>query len=190
MDSGDGRGGKRGRRPGALPVRYLDAFESSRRGRSLAGEVPLAEFGRLVADLPLQCGSASWRVQGETGARGEALLRLAVRAAPQVICQRCLQTFSWPIETEVVLELVKSEEELDAGPLSSDDLESEHEKVLGSGRFDLYEQLEDELILSLPYIPRHPECVPDAPDDTAEPEPERRNPFAALGELKGRLTKD
>lgn len=156
----------------------------------LTGEVALSELKRLVADLPEQQGRASWRLQGETGPRGEALLRLSVEAAPQVVCQRCLQPFAWPVDAEAVLQLVKSEAELDAGQISGDDLESDYEKVLGSGRFDLYEQLEDELILSLPYIPRHPECLPDAPDDTDEPEPERRNPFAALGELKDRLKKD
>lgn len=188
---GEVKSGRVASRVEQRPVRYLDAFDSSRRGVALAGEVALSELVRLVADLPEQSGHVAWQLHGETGARGEALLRLALQTAPTVVCQRCLQPFAWPIDTEVVLQLVQSDAELDAAQISGDELESDYEKVVGSGRFDLLEQIEDELILSLPYIPRHSECQSGAAGegDDPEPEPERRHPFAALGELKERLKK-
>ena len=171
-------------------MQYIDALDYSRRGLSSTGKIELARLARLVADLPAQEGVASWQVQGETGPRGEALLRLAIQAEPVLECQRCLGSLPWPIDTEVVLQLVRSESDLDDTEMSSDELESDYEKVVGSGRFDIHAQVEDELILSLPYIPRHPACSPDTPDDAAEAVPETRKPFAVLGELKGRLKKD
>lgn len=171
-------------------MQYIDAFDISRRSASLAGEVDLAGLSRLVADLPAQTGVAEWRVQGKTGPQGEALLNLTIRAEPLVECQRCLKPLAWPVDTEVILQLVRSESDLDDTQVSADELESDYEKVVGSGRFDLYAQIEDELILALPYIPRHPECSLDASEDSLESASAPRNPFAVLGELKERLKKD
>src|SRR5690606_10251163 len=148
---------------------------------------------RLVADLPEQQGVASWQLKGETGPLGELLLRLGVHASPVVVCQRCLEPFEWPVDSEVMLHLVGSEAELDADePVSDDETDRGYETVLGSSHFDILEQIEDELILSLPYIARHEDCSPklSAGADVDEPEPERRNPFAVLGQLKDQLKKD
>jgi uncharacterized protein len=57
---------------------------------------------------------------------------------------------------------------------------------------DALELVEDELLLSLPLVPRHEVCPQPLPVTTAElPEDEdgdeeRPNPFAALAALKGR----
>lgn len=172
---------------------FFDAFDCSRRGLEYAGEVPLSRFTRLVADLPTQHSSVAWQVHGATGALGEALLRLHVQASPTVVCQRCLEPFDWTVDSQAELQLVGSEAELDTDdPVSDEELDDGYEKVLGSGHFDIFEQIEDELILALPYIARHPACSPEASAgaDTPEPEPERRNPFAALGELRDQLKKD
>jgi uncharacterized protein len=172
---------------------FIDAYECVRRGLAYSGEVPLSRFKRLVADLPAQHGVATWQLKGETGSLGEPLLRLAVQASPVVVCQRCLEPFEWPVDSEVMLHLVGSEAELDADDhVSDDEAERGYEKVLGSGHFDILEQVEDELILSMPYIARHEDCSPKVSTDAgpSEAEPERRNPFAALGQLKGQLKKD
>nr|MBF0684709.1 DUF177 domain-containing protein [Pseudomonas sp.] len=189
---GDHTSSDTGRRSGSGP-QFIDSHECVRRKLSYTGEVPVSRFKRLVADLPAQQGMASWQLKGETGPRGEALLRLAVQATPVVICQRCLEPLEWPVDSEVMLHLVGSEAELDADePVSDDELDRGYEKVLGSSHFDVLEQVEDELILSLPYIARHEECSPKVSTDAgaSEPESERRNPFAALGQLKDQLKKD
>lgn len=175
-------------------TRFIDAFDCSQRGLRYEGDVPLARLARLAEDLPAQSGVASWSVQGATGRLSEPLLRLEVRAEPLVTCQRCLAPFAWPVDTEVELQLVASEAELDAPDAQADEgVTQAYDKVLGSARFDVLAQVEDELILSLPYIPRHPVCPGESPAGADVPEPpgeaERRRPFAALGELKGRLRK-
>jgi len=171
----------------------FDAFECSRRGLSYGGEVPLAQLTRLVADLPTQHGKVAWQVRGDTGSLGEALLQLDVKASPVVVCQRCLEPFEWPVDSLVALQLVRSQAELDADePVSDEEMDEGYEKVLGSSHFDMLEQIEDELILAMPYIARHPVCPTrtSSGDEAAEPQPEKRNPFASLGELRDKLKKD
>jgi len=58
--------------------------------------------------------------------------------------------------------------------------------VLGSHRFDVLSQVEDELILSIPYVPKHVVC-PGAPAKTeaGDAGPDKRpSPFAVLEKLK------
>lgn len=174
----------------------MDVFEFIRQQRRAQGEVGLGRFVRLLQDLPGQAdgeaGQVHWTAQGERGARGEQLLRLRIVAQPMVECQRCLQPFAWPVDTEVLLQPVLSQAELD-DELPADEeeaIENQPEKVLGSRRFDLLAQIEDELILSIPYVPRHEVC-PDEVAGTAasqaEPETGKRpSPFQALAQLKRR----
>lgn len=175
---------------GRAGARFIDAFDCATRGLAYDGEVPLAQFARFAEGLPHQPGVAHWSIQGAAGSLGEPLLRLAVQAEAQVVCQRCLQPFAWPIDEETALHLVRSEDDLDDGDPDEADLDG-YDKVLGSARFDVLAQVEDALILAMPYIARHDVC----PDETAgepsrEADPGRPHPFAKLAGLKGQLKKD
>ena len=92
-----------------------------------------------------------------------------------MICQRCNAPFAYLVDSQTLLHLVKSEDDLDDGFSASgqgdgeddedDDGEEgqgfapdQPEKVVGSHHFDLLAQIEDELILSVPYVPKHDVC--------------------------------
>jgi uncharacterized protein len=184
----------------------IDAFDFARQAREASGSMPLVRFQRAAEDLPMQprdsSGDVRWSVRGEMGKhggrQGEMLLHLHIQANPVVICQRCMQAFAYPIDFAVSLHLVKSEAQLDVnyGDDTADDsdggLDDEPdapEKVVGSRRFDLLAQIEDELILSIPYVPRHEVCPgPPAKTDAGEPVTvERPSPFAVLEKLKQKV---
>ena len=85
--------------------------------------------------------------------------------------------------------LVASEAEADAYPIEDD----QQEPLVASQHFDLLELIEDEILLSLPLIPKHPEsaCEPHASsfgeagvdaDELEKPE----NPFNILKNMKKR----
>jgi len=166
----------------------IDAFEFARQERHAEGSAPLARMLRLTQGLPEQAtgedGLARWSVQGRKGPHGEPLLELRVQAAPRVVCQRCLGPFAWKVDSETVLQVVGSEAELDDDPQDDPDA---IEKIVGGKRLDPLELVEDELILSVPYIPRHSVC-PGMQDKAAEapeaPAARRPSPFAALEQLK------
>lgn len=179
-----------------MDLTRFDALEAVRLGQRQQGQVALTAFSRLLHDLPeSQSGVVRWLAQGERGPLGQAWLRLKVAASPQVVCQRCLQAFSLPVESEAVLELVASEAELDADVDEADEADPDAplvEKVLCRGHLDLREQIEDELILSVPYITRHEVCPQPlpagSPPQAAEGEVEgKRRPFAVLEGLKPSL---
>ncbi|MGS1106040.1 YceD family protein [Achromobacter anxifer] len=178
-------------------------------GKEAQGTIPLVRFTRAVDGLPEQpqgdAGLVTWSVRGEMGKSGlmlgRPLLHVHVQANPVLVCQRCNEPFVYPIDSEVLLQLVKSEADLDDGASygesSGEDDEDEEgngfvsnlpEKVVGSHHFDLLAQIEDELILSVPYVPKHDVCpgalakVSEAPPE--EPAVKRPSPFAVLEQLK------
>ncbi|CAB3874962.1 hypothetical protein LMG26841_03149 [Achromobacter dolens] len=154
----------------------------------------------------------TWSVRGEMGKagllQGQPLLHIHVQANPVVVCQRCNEPFAYPVDSEVLLQLVKSEADLDDGFTSGDHaagfddededgeeagnagkgfVSNQPEKVVGSHHFDLLAQIEDELILSVPYVPKHDVCPgAQAKDSEAPQEPvvKRPSPFAVLEQLK------
>lgn len=174
----------------------IDIFDFVRKQRQAQGEQPMARFTRLVSDLPRQAqgeaGLVHWQAEGVPGQHhGKPVLRLRVQGAPVVMCQRCLTPFVWPVDVDVLLQPVATEAELDDDDSQLDGEEDEvgePDKILGSPRFDLLEQVEDELILSIPYAPRHEVC-PDAlaagaGDEQDAPAAKRPSPFAVLAKLK------
>lgn len=162
---------------------YVDTYVLARLGREVAGRTGIARFERLIGDLPAQEGSeVVWSVRGETDAHGQRFLRVDVKASPVLMCQRCMQPFVFPVKVDSRLQLVASEADLDPeGGLDDDEAP---ERILGSQRFDVLELVEDEIILALPYVPKHDVCpsLPaalDADSDTGRP-----SPFSVLSQLK------
>ncbi|MGE8655259.1 MAG: YceD family protein [Achromobacter sp.] len=201
-------------------IKPIDAFAFAHSGKEAQGTIPLVRLTRAVDGLPEQpagdAGLVTWSVRGEMGKtgllHGQPLLRIHVRANPVVVCQRCNEPFAYPVDSEVLLQLVKSEADLDDGSSHGDHaagfddededggdggeaasagngfVSNQPEKVVGSHHFDLLAQIEDELILSVPYVPKHDVC-PGAQANAGEAPPEepavkRPSPFAVLEQLK------
>lgn len=181
----------------------VDVFALARQGGFLQGEVPLSHMTRAIEGLPAQpdgeAGLLRWSVRGEMGrgvvgsaiVSGRPLLRLHIEAHPVLICQRCSDPFVFDVDSSTVLQLVRSEDELDDDlsfdAQDPDVVDSLPEKVVGSHRFDLLAQVEDELILSIPYVPKHPVCSgAQAKDGDAQQASatQRPSPFAVLEQLK------
>lgn len=175
--------------------RKLDVAAFAQDGASLQGEWPAHSLSRLAdAAAPEAPATAwpmvSWTLRGERreprGAEPQIWLHLQASATVSLSCQRCLQ----PVQEQLVLSrsfLFVGDEDLAA----SLDADSEDDVLALTRHLDALELVEDELLLSLPLVPRHAVCPQPLPVATAElPEDEsgdeRPNPFAALAALKGR----
>ena|SRR5690606_31368763 len=170
-------------------MQYIDTYELTRLGSTVRGQAPIASFTRLTADLPEQSDtSVEWAVTGETDARHQRFLRVAVKAAPMLECQRCLQPFEWQVETENRLQVMKSESDLDVEGVHDAEPDELIERIVGSARLDVLELVEDEIILGLPYVPKHDVCpsLPESPvqEEQSESESGKPSPFAVLSQLK------
>lgn len=150
-------------------------------GGQLSGTRALLRFSRLIEGLPPQSSAQiSWSLFGESASGGRRFIDVRAEGQITLECQRCLQPFVARIQVENRLEVVRS-----ASELEDDD---EIERIVGSPKFDVLELIEDELILSLPPVPKHDVCpsVPGGSDSAEQPDAEagRPSPFAVLEKLK------
>lgn len=172
--------------------RRLDVRRFAADGGRLAGTLAAPDLPRLVADAPLAQGApARWALSGEQRRPGSATpevwLHVHAEADVALRCQRCLQPVTVAIGSDRAIRFVADEAEAERLDEISDD------DVLAwpaRGGVDALALVEDELILSLPIVPRHEVCpqplvVPEPAGPAAVPaEPARANPFAALAVLK------
>jgi uncharacterized protein len=172
--------------------RAIDVAAFCREGAELHGQWALASMPRLTAGLaamPVDA-MAQWQAQGTlkpvTGGAPEMWLRLQASATVLLQCQRCLQDMTEALQVDRRIRFVRSEAE--AARL---DEESEDDVLALVPRLDLQELFEDELILSLPLVPRHGSCpqplLPAGGAETASStDAAPPHPFAALAALKSR----
>ena len=173
--------------------RRLDVGAFAAAGAELAGEWPIGGFSRLAtAMLPptAEAPPVRWRLLGErrplAGAGVQAALGLEAQTVVELECQRCLQAMSWPIRLERRLFFVEGED-----AAAALDAESDDDVLALASTVDAHALIEDELLLALPIVPRHPACdapVPlsqgDATRASAGEQAESEHPFAALAALK------
>ena len=132
--------------------RRFDALRLARERGAVAGSLDAHDLPR-VADL-LSEGPATieWRIEGAADASERPALRVALKGAVPLVCQRCLADFDWPIDQETEVLLARDE-----GELAALDAGSSLEVVLADGPVDPVALVEDELVLALPFAPRHPD---------------------------------
>jgi uncharacterized protein len=162
---------------------YIDPLHLADKRSVLKGGLSLKDFGRLsnilfdsdvsvVIDLFFSREGRLAKIEG------------TIETHLQLVCQNCLQALDWPVRAEVHLGIVNSLEQVDRLPQGFDPLFVEEEKIL------LRDIIEDELLLSLPQYPKHPEpCrVQDTGSPPSQPEADRQkrqdNPFSILTNLK------
>ena len=179
-----GRQGAAGRRSGSF-----DAFDLVLRGAAVVGAIDAATLPRAADRLAPEGGSAdlSWRIFGTTDALGRSALEIHLDGSVPLVCQRCLQAFAWPVAQRTLLLLARDGRELVV--LDDDD---EHEVVLADAPLEALTLVEDELLLTLPFVPRceRVECVGvqlSIAESAADAAP--TSAFAALAGLQGDTAK-
>ena len=136
----------------------FDAFRLSVRGGSISGSIdarslPNVDDSLEPGDDPVPIG---WTIEGRRSAEGRPAIAIEIEGAVPLVCQRCLGRMEWPVSqgTEVLLAH-------DEGELATLDEESEGEVILADRPLDAATLVEDELVLTLPFAPRHEgECGP------------------------------
>jgi uncharacterized protein len=167
---------------GKRPTRF-DALKLSASGESLAGVVDAADLPRIADRLAADAGAAriEWRLVGGSDGQRRPVLALTLTGSVPLVCQRCLRPFAAVVDQSTELLLARSEAEL--ARLDVDEIEV----VLATERLDPLALVEDELLLSLPFSPRHAEGQCEAAgsaDAGRESSQGKASPFGRLGELK------
>jgi uncharacterized protein len=135
----------------------------------------LGELPRLQDLLADACGSVTARFAFAAIGPGRAGASVAVEATAQLLCQRCLQGFAFPVVGDSEIEFVSSEAAMTA--------ETQREiYVMDEGLVSLRELAEEEMLLALPAIAAcsTPQTCGRAPASAPH---ERSMPFAVLQDL-------
>ncbi len=155
----------------------INGPEFSERGERLAGTVGLDCFPRLSTLVTVATsGPLHYAIEGRRGELGQPGLAVQVQGRLQMVCQRCMEPLEHVVSIETWLGLATSQAEIDADPAENPD------RVLCSSSMPVGEMVEDEVLLSLPYAPRHSdECC----GRSAAKEACALSPFGALRRLIG-----
>jgi len=168
--------------PAHYPV--IDGFEFAAAGAVQQGTMPISGFTRLRDLLASDAGDVAYEVEGLRDARGRPSLRIRVRGTLELRCQRCLEAMRMQVDEDEMLVLAASQAEIDADPADAE----APDRVLAGREMALSELIEDQLILALPYAPRHAECGARRGEGSAAGQgADRHSPFAGLkGLVRGR----
>lgn len=164
-----------------LPL-HIDPLRLARAGAQLRGRMPMADMERFASLLAQAPGEAEVELDFGIDVERRAFMRLQLRAEVMLVCQRCLGSVRHPIAVERLLGVVTSEAQAEKLPDIYEPLYVTEEPLF------LREVIEDELILSLPIVPRHAEgeCAPAVTGAGTDNKAGavRENPFAVLAGLK------
>ena len=158
--------------PVALSVKRAEVsgvIEASSLERLVQGEVVLSS----CVDAKIMFGSA------EHIRRANFIMTLSAQFSAQ--CQRCGEVFSFDVAAQNNFVIVREEKD---GANYDDNFEV---IVSSEDKLSLYPLIEDELLLALPLVPKHPDGDCDVETvfgDSPAIDTEKVNPFAELAKLK------
>jgi uncharacterized protein len=136
---------------GSLHVWYSlrDLATLGARHGTLGGEIELGKLQRLAALLHDDGGSVRASLRFQQRGDGWLAVRLEYETTVRLMCQRCLEPYSERVAGQVELALAESGSMPSAVPEGFEPVE------LDRGRLLPAELIEDELIVSIPLVPKH-----------------------------------
>ena len=163
----------------------LDVRKAAARGVNVTGAIKPCDLHRLSALLVSDEGGIIAELSLSKDEENRSLIQIKVEADVEVCCQRCLSPMQVHLSTDNTLAIVWTDEQASHLPRHLDALLAE------DGACNLWELVEDELILDLPPYNNHDTeaCKkileafsPQSPIEVAEEE--KPNPFNVLEQLK------
>jgi uncharacterized protein len=165
-------------------LRQADPRKFAQQGVSIEGFIPVSELPRLVDTVESSEGDVTVRLDFKIDEEGKKIVKGKIKANLTLECQRCLEPVTLAVESDLALGIVWDEEA--AKGLS----ESLDPWITGEGLADLYDMVEEEVLLSLPAVAYHPEpCIDttlySSGDANVDIEVKKeKNPFQVLEQLK------
>jgi uncharacterized protein len=177
----------------------INTYEFARMGEGLSGNISGEELERADDLLFDHQATVAWSLKGDqvkrAGGGVESYLTLRLNGLAKMICLRCLETVEIPIDMDRKFRIAK--DEAHAAKLDSED--EIVDAIVGSVQFEVLDLVEDEVIMALPFAPKHEDCsaptfntafeASDPADDNGKEgvnDEDRAlpNPFRVLAQLK------
>jgi len=158
----------------------INSIEFAQAAQAVEGRILVADLERLAGGLYGMSGDIRYWIRGGRDERGQCQLMLRVTGELVLQCQRCLGEMKQPVDLENILLLDapgESAGEVEIDPALPDSIEA-------STQLDVLQLVEEEILLALPYAPRHDEqmCPVGKRDESTEVS---NRAFAKLAGLHG-----
>ena len=164
-----------------LLPRQGDPRKFAQQGISLQGFVPVNALPRLADALQDSIGEIQADLAFGLSEEKKKIVTGHVGANLSLLCQRCLNPVTVLVESDISLGIVWDEEHAASLPESLDPW------IVGEGAADLYDMIEEEMLLSLPAVAYHEELCVDSKLYTSGKPVEvkiEKNRFQVLEQLK------
>jgi len=141
----------------AQDLPFIDSLRFAQSGEIREGHYAIAALPRLAKMVSSAEGSLHYRLEGRTEL-GRPQLCLTVQAVLALECQRCLHALQQDVQLHSCVCVARNEAEL--ARWDAIDLESDRDMadaMLAEARMSVQDFVEDEVLLSLPVAPSHPE---------------------------------
>jgi len=169
-----------------LPV-FIDPLMYARKGLRIEGVLRVVDFERLSDRLASPDGEIAVKLTFDIK-DGQAAIEGHIDGQLKLTCERCMETMTLDVDSDIRLGLVQSEQEIDG-------LLSGFEPLMTSDEpMRVLDLIEDEILLLLPMVPSHAqgECayiegVAQADESVVKVERNGQktvNPFSTLSTLK------
>ena len=132
--------------------KYFDPFELATRGVELKGNLSLQELQRVTEMTGEKTGQIQVHLVFGKDLAGFKNITGTLSVDLQLKCQRCLQPLNYKAELPVSLSPVANEAAAARLPKAYEPLFVTDDQVI------LAEMIEEELLLSLPIVPKHEIC--------------------------------
>ena len=162
----------------------LDVRKAAARGVSISGTLKPVDLPRFLALLASEEGEISAELAFSRDEEKQAVIELHYQARVSVECQRCLQAMPLELVGENTLGIVWSDDQARHLPRHLDPL------IVPEEGSNLWELVEDELILALPPFSYHDtedckQILSDYNGPAVDEEGDKKpNPFDILAQLK------
>ncbi len=153
---------------------FIDSVDFARNGKEMRGEIAVSALSRLGDMLAKPDGALTYIVRGYREDDCD-MLEVSLKGMCTLRCQRCLGEFVYPVDMASRLRL------LPADNLDEVEEDDDIDAIEADAKLDVLALIEEELLLGLPFAPRHPEgeCAP-----ATNGLQQKVNPFAVLAGLK------
>lgn len=158
----------------------INNIEFARKALEIHDRIPVSQFLRLRDLLSTTDGALDFSLKGGVNSAGKPTLRLQVQGEVQLPCQRCLEPFAFGLDIDETYVVVADETAIPAS--TEDEATAQEDFIVADTQMQVNDLVEDEVLLAVPYAPRHDETVcggGDVQDGLKKP-----SPFAVLQGLK------
>ncbi|HSH72795.1 MAG TPA: YceD family protein [Methylophilaceae bacterium] len=155
----------------------INSIEFARKALEIHDTIAVSQFPRLHDALSSHESVLDWQLLGDVS-EGKPVLHLQVRGALELTCQRCLEPLKFDLNVSSDFIIVANEAAL---PPEGEDVD-EQDYLVADAQMQVAELIEDEVLLALPYSPKHALNECGAKDRVTELK--KPSPFAVLQSLK------